>query len=386
MHQPVFSMRFVWIACSMFAFSNALKNAVVHVCSRSKRMESTETSPLSVIKIPFEDRNPWIPQSKDSFDLETGFETLPLKERFDLEVDFESCPVKESCVANLFELYFPKAFEAHGMCLNDNDDLRGLNDSGTSWGCTFSRRSNSSIVGPSLSYHLTFSSSFVCCSLCFLFAILSLRPRFWKPLKKCSKQFPTPVLRSTIPKENPKGVELLLDLEAPLSSGKRSNVYRGTYGHKTVAVKVSNKSGTLKDACREPSEVKHLRILQHPGIVSLEFSGSYMDPQVRSRISQITSMKKNGLPYESFVVMEYCDKGTLHRALKNDLLSFTADLGQTTKCALEVAKAVAYMHSKNIVHGALHAKHIFLHSNSADPRGFHCKVILFDIKKAKTVF
>lgn len=166
------------------------------------------------------------------------------------------------------------------------------------------------------------------------------------------------------------GGELLLDLDVPLYEGKRSKVYRGTYCQKSVAVKVSRRAGSSTDASKEPTEVKYLKLLHHPNVVALVMSGSYVPSHMHSRLRQ----RSSGIPYETFIVMEYCDRGTLHQAIKKQQFSESLGLDQVITCALEIAQAMAHMHSKRIIHGALNTKHILLQSHSMDPRGFVCKV------------
>ena len=168
--------------------------------------------------------------------------------------------------------------------------------------------------------------------------------------------------------------ELLLDLDSPLSRGtSNSVVYKGTLRQRPVAVKVSYRAGSYRQASREPAEVKHVKHLRHPHVVKVMMSLSNTPFKICLNSSQAPT-EQTDMSYETLIVMEYCDRGSLHNALKYRLLSVPERHEHITACALEIAQAMDHVHSKRIIHGALHAKHIFLQSDITDPRGFKCKV------------
>ncbi len=182
-------------------------------------------------------------------------------------------------------------------------------------------------------------------------------------------------IKNTAERSSENKCELLLDLDTPLSKGKPNCiVYKGTLHHRPVAVKVSYRAGSYRQASREPAEVKYMKHLHHPHVVKVMMSLSNTPPvKIRLNSSQAPTGQTD-MSYETLIVMEYCDRGSLHHALKYRLLSVPERHEHITTCALEIAQAMAHVHSKRIIHSALCAEHIFLQSDATDPRGFKCKV------------
>lgn len=229
-------------------------------------------------------------------------------------------------------------------------------------GCTFSSCPNSSVDSPVQTDSFSWQSF---CSFIFCFLFLIIIYLIMSILKKTD---PIPSDKRNTPETQPatrrgfKENKLLLEIDAPISQGRESIVYRGTYCRTAVAVKFSHKMGTSADASEEPLEAKHLRMLRHPSIVALVVSGSYLQPHSKSRRAS------SQMSYDTFIAMEFCDRGSLHQLTKGFM---NVDMVMTS--ALEIARAMRHMHSKRVIHGCLHSKHIFLQSSSADPRGFTCK-------------
>eukprot|EP00210_Caulerpa_lentillifera_P001390 g1337.t1 len=191
------------------------------------------------------------------------------------------------------------------------------------------------------------------------------------------------------------GQGLLLELESVLGQGKCTRVFKGSYYGKAVAVKVTERIGSRKQAVSEPLEVKILRHLRHPNVVGFITSVKYVPYQdsspCSSSCSMTTPLQSHHFPssprgtkfcYQTFLVMEYCDRGTLYEAIKQCRVqptnSATQFVGMTMECvihcAIDISRAMERVHFKRVVHRALHPKNILLQSNIGDPRGFICKV------------
>ncbi|KIY99154.1 BRASSINOSTEROID INSENSITIVE 1-associated receptor kinase 1 [Monoraphidium neglectum] len=81
--------------------------------------------------------------------------------------------------------------------------------------------------------------------------------------------------------------------------------------------------------------------------------------------------------WEVRLVLEYCDLGTLRERLDDGALARPdgpRDLGGVLATALEVARALAFLHENGVVHADLKARNVLLKSNASDPRGFIAKV------------
>ncbi|KAI8475111.1 MAG: kinase-like domain-containing protein [Monoraphidium minutum] len=86
----------------------------------------------------------------------------------------------------------------------------------------------------------------------------------------------------------------------------------------------------------------------------------------------------------SLVVLEYCDRGTLrdavakgtfHRRMRDGGLG--VDIGSLLSVLLEVASALAYLHSSQIAHGGVSAESVLLKSDAARRLGFSPKIADF---------
>ncbi|KAA6422720.1 MAG: mixed lineage kinase, partial [Trebouxia sp. A1-2] len=98
---------------------------------------------------------------------------------------------------------------------------------------------------------------------------------------------------------------------------------------------------------------------------------------------------------ETWLMLEYCDKGSLLDAVDRGWLytstssHFTGltDLKKLLLTALELANALAYLHSVDVMHGDLTGGNVLLHSSPitpADPRGFIVKVADFGMSRIHT--
>eukprot|EP00210_Caulerpa_lentillifera_P007047 g6741.t1 len=89
--------------------------------------------------------------------------------------------------------------------------------------------------------------------------------------------------------------------------------------------------------------------------------------------------------FVTWLVLEYCDKGSLVKAVKKGLLnqedSTEPLLDHVLLSALDVANAMNYLHSMDITHGDLKADNVLLKRATSDRRGFFCKVNDFGLSK-----
>ena len=91
---------------------------------------------------------------------------------------------------------------------------------------------------------------------------------------------------------------------------------------------------------------------------------------------------------ETWIVLEYCDRGSLARAIHEGIFQFAHEGGtprinlvHAVLTALDIAYAMMYLHNVRIIHGDLKAANILLKNDAADPRGFVCKVGDFGLSR-----
>lgn len=91
---------------------------------------------------------------------------------------------------------------------------------------------------------------------------------------------------------------------------------------------------------------------------------------------------------DTWVVMEYCNRGTLQRALEDGLFSFEDQAGNRRPnmkavlvAAKQLAAAMAYMHERGVIHGDLSRANILLMDSEDSPSGFDIKVADFGMAR-----
>lgn len=215
-----------------------------------------------------------------------------------------------------------------------------------------------------------------------------------------------------------------LRLGPKLGSGSYGQVYRATLGSNTVAVKII-------DTCVEPGVAKPTRAmleallsqkLQHPCIVrtlTFAWEENSQDPLDwgddagwgHSRLSAATDPAStcsldSPLLTESddgqcmplaghqiqqmWIVQEYCDHGTLGDAIDRGWLRVRRDpdspinLRAVLLTAQEIARALSYLHSQDIIHSDLTPNNVLLLRRPpppGDPRPFCAKVSDFGLAR-----
>lgn len=167
-----------------------------------------------------------------------------------------------------------------------------------------------------------------------------------------------------------------LSLGPLLGSGSFGKVYRGLMGGETqVAVKIM-------DCRRRPgAKTDHTKLdevsvdLDHPHIVKNLSHGTSMESDLHGKI------------HATWIVQELCDMGTLTDASERGWLrvqrAITAppDLGVIIPTLRDIADAMAYVHSKNIIHADLTGRNVLLTSSDSTPHGFIAKVCDFGISR-----
>lgn len=198
-----------------------------------------------------------------------------------------------------------------------------------------------------------------------------------------------------------------------LGKGQFSTVHKGMYRGVPVALKMIEHPGELNDTVLR--EVKLSKNICHRNIVAVlldethkrlnHISGlftsmnlaqtdvfaseeygsinselfSEIDTGLTAQPEQREINDRDGGDYVTWIVMEFCDKGSLSQALHNHMLCHAGNEHQPNMAhvlltALDIASAMQYLHFKGIIHGDLKAQNCLLMSDPTDARGFVCKV------------
>eukprot|EP00803_Ostreobium_quekettii_P002934 evm.model.scf_1042.1 EVM.evm.TU.scf_1042.1 scf_1042:20644-24714(-) len=211
-------------------------------------------------------------------------------------------------------------------------------------------------------------------------------------------------------------------LSIPIGKGAFATVYKGSWVGKTVAVKILQhppdqktlpaKSmfeaqlgfsvmhvnlvhtlGTQTKKCQDVSMITPRS--SRPSSTSFDKPMSMVDDyhgQSRASSDCFSDMadvlKAQGKEeYETWIVMEYCDQGSLQGAIQRG--AFFDDAEKTRPrmvdvllTALDIAKGMEHLHSLSIVHGDLKPRNVLLRTKKGDVRGYICKVGDFGFSRA----
>ncbi|KAL6758747.1 hypothetical protein V8C86DRAFT_2587039 [Haematococcus lacustris] len=174
-----------------------------------------------------------------------------------------------------------------------------------------------------------------------------------------------------------------VQLDEVLGQGSYGVVYRGRWRGMTVAVKalVFHDAGPSARRARQRAinEAAINTLLSHDCICNMY---AY----------DLRPMAATGLPddkfsahYRLYIIQEYCDAGSLAHAIDSglfhDVLTGTRKLPQLLQVALDIAQGLAYIHSKDVIHGDLSSGNIMLRSDPSNPLGVQAKVCDFGLSR-----
>ena len=150
-----------------------------------------------------------------------------------------------------------------------------------------------------------------------------------------------------------------LELKQSIGVGSSCTVYKGTYRHTPVAVKVikNNTQSSLKEFERE---VEAMIKLRHPNLVL--FMGASIEKDL-------------------CIVTEFCFGDTLF-SLLHEKTQVNLSFKQQLKMARDTAQGMAFLHSSNVIHRDLKSLNLLLEEpvNSSSDR-VHIKITDFGISR-----
>jgi len=236
------------------------------------------------------------------------------------------------------------------------------------------------------------------------------------PVTVRSSEQPTPF------QEEPKPPMLMTNIDVsgirlsiPIGKGAFATVYKASWVGKTVAVKIlqhppdqktlPEKSlfeaqlgftvmhanlvhtlGTQTKRCQDLGMITPRS--SRPSSTSLDKPMSFAEDFVRGQ-SRASSdcfsdmadvLKAQGKEeYETWIVMEYCDQGSLQGAIQRGAFFDNAEktnlrLVDILLTALDIARGMEHLHAMSIVHGDLKPRNVLMKTKKGDVRGYICKV------------
>eukprot|EP00879_Flechtneria_rotunda_P005240 GHRR01005525.1.p1 GENE.GHRR01005525.1~~GHRR01005525.1.p1 ORF type:complete len:858 (+),score=281.24 GHRR01005525.1:849-3422(+) len=193
-----------------------------------------------------------------------------------------------------------------------------------------------------------------------------------------------PAMRTTfslLPEDNPFQD---ITIGSLLGWGSYGRVHRGYWNGSLVAVKVLEQVAGDFNPCSSLEPLLHHR-LSHPNIVAMF-----------DVCTQEVDVCEDGRPLqEVWMVLEFCNKGTLSEAITRGSFLCQKDhqpqpgqvnMLRALATGREIAAALEYLHSQNVLHGDLNGNNILLTGTPVgqDQKGFTAKVADFGLSRLLT--
>ena len=180
-----------------------------------------------------------------------------------------------------------------------------------------------------------------------------------------------------------------------IGRGAYGRVYRGTWNGNIVAVKViTSNDPNLRNYETDTRQEGSGR--GHRGIFEAALSAALSHPNVvhtyQYAVRKVKREAKEGeerqILSEVWLIAEFCNRGPLLTAIERGafLTQPSAQYGQPNLIAVlqtlqEIAAAMQYLHSHDVVHGDLTGGNVLLTSSDKDARGFTAKVVDFGLSR-----
>jgi len=201
-----------------------------------------------------------------------------------------------------------------------------------------------------------------------------------------------------------------VQLRRLLGNGGHTSVYEGVYKHMECAMKIVEHDTEMLEMHGEAMEDYLTKDLVHPNVVKLCAARTCEPEVVRKWLKGLESGASTSastpdplgmnlfnaalLPrfnaeegtedlLNTFVVMEYCNGGTLAQALQQGeffSIGKKPNMPMVLMRAIDIAHAMEHLHAHCVVHGDLKPENVLLHRTHHDSCGFVCKVVDFGLR------
>ncbi|KAG2493133.1 hypothetical protein HYH03_008558 [Edaphochlamys debaryana] len=184
--------------------------------------------------------------------------------------------------------------------------------------------------------------------------------------------------------------DVAIQLESMIGSGSFGTVYKGTWQGLSVAVKTVVFSANADNRRRALQEAALCKSINHPNVIAtyasdLQPIGELTGVSAGSNTTQpadggaLEMARGVGalLDWRLYIIQEYADLGPLRGLYGNRAIwprPGIVHLPAVVGIALAIARALAHLHSKRIVHGDLNPNNVLLKRDAREASGFAVKV------------
>jgi hypothetical protein len=169
-----------------------------------------------------------------------------------------------------------------------------------------------------------------------------------------------------------------VQLREKVGQGSFGKVYYAQWLGSPVAVKVIDWKGKT-DAAKTQFEAELSCTLSHPNLVQTYKYSTREHSGKKKELSQTDTGVVDGVGYQTWIVQEWCDAGTL-RTLCNRPRNEPRDHVEVLQICSEIASAGSYLHSRGIIHGDLTANNV-LCKTQVSVKGYVCKICDFGLAR-----
>ncbi|KAK9819991.1 hypothetical protein WJX72_004873 [[Myrmecia] bisecta] len=182
-----------------------------------------------------------------------------------------------------------------------------------------------------------------------------------------------------------------------LGRGSYGKVYKGSWKGQQVAVKIieHREAGSTLQQMNSAGQKENSHLdwareaaiaagISHPNVVATyRTCTEQMTANYRSHDGQPAKQL-----FETWMAMEYCDRGSLFEAKQDNTLVDPAtgkrNLRDVVSCLVDIALAMDFLHSVPMIHGDLKPANVLLKTvpKGSNSRGFECKVADFGLSRA----
>ncbi|KAG2435188.1 hypothetical protein HXX76_007271 [Chlamydomonas incerta] len=170
--------------------------------------------------------------------------------------------------------------------------------------------------------------------------------------------------------------DVAIQMEAVIGAGSFGVVYKGTWQGLTVAIKTVVFSATTDHRRSALKEAALASSVVHPNIIAT-YCSELQSIGGHHGLLPMPAQQAPIMDWRLYIVQEFADGGALRSLYgRKDIWPAPGEANMPAVLSLGygIARAIAHLHTKRIVHGDLNPNNVLLKRNDAEPSGYTVKV------------